>query len=528
MNGHERARGALVMDAVEVSYGSVKVLAGVSLAVPGGSLVGLVGPNGAGKTTLLDVACGLAPQRSGRVTLGGVDITRWPAHRRARLGLGRVFQSLDLFDDLDVAEHVAVAAGPAGRGALNRPGGRSGGGAPCLAWVGERTGVGALPARARPSELSHPQRKALGLARAVATVAPAWPAGPAGPGEGAGGGVVVVDEPFAGLDSEHRVAMADALGALARGGMGVLVADHDLGLLAEVCDSLVVLAGGRVVAAGAPLDVLARAEVVAAFGAPPPAPSSPREPRPSGGADGEDAAVVLRVEGLGAGHGGARVLVGVDLVVDAGEVVAVLGPDGVGKSTLVDVIAGLLPPTSGAVEVLGARLPHPPERLARRGLAVVPHDRAVVGSLTVAENLRLPRGAARRGGPDPVKVAVGNLASLAPLLGRRASALSGGEQHLLAVGRALAASPRLIVVDEVSTGLSASATGAVLAALGRAARSGAGVVLVDGHGGAALDMADRALLLGHSGVVWTGPAPELARRPDLIEAAYAGRSSRWP
>ncbi len=235
---------------------------------------------------------------------------------------------------------------------------------------------------------------------------------------------------------------------------------------------------------------------------------------------------LLKMEGVSAGYDGVAVVRALDLHVDAGEVVALLGPNGAGKTTTLLTVSGLLAPLAGRLEVLGSppswRRPH---RVARRGVAHVPEDRSIFAHLTVRENLRLGR---RRGGAELERV-FGYFPALEPLVDRRAGLLSGGEQQMLALGRALVSDPRLLLVDELSLGLAPIVVGELLPSLRRvAAETGAGILLVEQHVGAALEVADRAYVLSHGDLVLSGAAAELVGRRELLASGYLGGTGLEP
>ena len=233
---------------------------------------------------------------------------------------------------------------------------------------------------------------------------------------------------------------------------------------------------------------------------------------------------VLSIEGVTAGYDGAPVIREVNLRVGAGEVVALLGPNGAGKTTTLKAVSGLVRPLRGRIVFAGADTAKiAPAVLARRGIAHVPEGRGLFFGLTVAEHFRLGH---RRERLD-AEHAYGYFPRLRELRDRRAGLLSGGEQQMLALARALARRPRLLLVDELSLGLAPVVVERMLPVVRAfATETGAGVVLVEQHVQLALEVADRGVVLSHGEVVLERDTRELRDDRRLLAASYLGEAVR--
>ncbi|WP_419842730.1 ABC transporter ATP-binding protein [Candidatus Poriferisodalis sp.] len=231
----------------------------------------------------------------------------------------------------------------------------------------------------------------------------------------------------------------------------------------------------------------------------------------------------IAISGLHAGYGGVAVVRDLDLSVRPGEVVALLGPNGAGKTTTLLTVSGLIKPLAGQVRIDGIAVDTKyPHRNARLGVAHVAEDRSLFFDLTTEENLRLGLRESDNESED-LDHALDMLPALRGLLDRRAGLLSGGEQQMLAMARALAGRPRLLLVDEMSLGLAPVIVERLLPLVRDVAEStGAGVLIVEQHIHMALEVVDRAYVMNRGSIVMEGTADELKQHQELLAASYLG------
>ena len=503
----------LSCDGVSVRFGGIMALRDATLSVGPDEIVGLVGPNGAGKSTLFAVLSGLLRPSTGKVAIAGEDVTFESPQRRAARGLARTFQHPELFTGLTVREHLVLAhraKHARGRvlsdmftmGAL-RPPGRAEedavNGLVDLLGLGE---IAAEPVFGLPLGMT----RLVELARALAT-SPS---------------VLLLDEPSSGLDSSETAQFEATLRAVsADRGISLLVVEHDVDLVMRLCHRVYVLDFGSLIAEGTPQQVRSDPAVRAAYlgeevsskekaslvvaAAPEPVP------------DAADGAAGLVVEELSVRYGDATALDRVSFSTGAGRALAVLGANGAGKSSLARSVSGLVPAAGGRIVFDGTDITGwAPHRVRRAGLVHLPEGRAIFRNLTVTENLRM--AAATLEGRSARKDGVELAFEIFPLLAERrrqpASLLSGGEQQMLSLARALAVSPKAVVADELSLGLAPMMVDAVFDGLGRARQAGVTIVMIEQYVHRALDFADDCLVLQHGTVGWCGPAGEA--RGDIL------------
>ncbi|SPT59098.1 ATP-binding cassette domain-containing protein [Actinomadura madurae] len=475
---------ALEVRNVSKRFGGVVALDDVSFSVRPGEVLGLIGPNGAGKTTMVDVITGFSTRTAGSVLLGDQVIDAWSPEKRARRGIARSWQSVELFEEMTVRENLLVAAErhhPA-RYLVD------------LVWPGRPRPTTAMQdvvdefglaefLDMRPSTLSQGTARLCGIARAMVSRP----------------SVLLLDEPAAGLDAHETAELVALIERIARKWrVAVLIVEHDVEMILGLCDRVTVLDFGRQLADDVPDAIRSHPEVINAYLGDA---LEEREPSAATASDLDDRAVVLEAEKLRAGYGDLTVVRDLDLRVRGGEVVALLGPNGAGKTTTVRTLAGDLRKHGGTVRIDGCEVVSALHARAKDGLGLVSEERTVLMRMTVAENLRLSRGDRR--------LALELFPELEPHLHRRVGMLSGGQQQMLSLARALSRRPRLLIADELSFGLSPMASARLLQAIRAAAETGIGVLLVEQHVQRALEVADHAYVLRQGRVEMSGAAHDL-------------------
>ena len=496
------ARQALRADGLTCVFGGVRAVSELSFDVAPGAVTSLIGPNGAGKSTALNMLSGFYRPTAGRFLLGGRQLAGHSAFRIARAGIGRSYQTSQLFASLSVLDNVALAV-PRGRlGPLLSADGVSSKAArkaarTWLAWCGYAGSVDSPAA-----DLAHVDRRLVELARALATVPD----------------VLLLDEPAAGLSHEDKVALSRLLRRIAGQGIGVVLVEHDMALVMGVSDHIVVLDAGKRLAMGTPSEIQNDPQVRQAYlGAALSQDGAARGARPP-----VTAGEMLGVGALSSGYGAVPVLHGIDLSVREGEMVALLGANGAGKSTLMRSLAGLHRPLRGGLHFTGVDLSGlSAEQSVALGLALVPEGRQVFPELSVLDNLRLGAFLKPAGRDARVEAMLLRFPQLRDRLHLRAGLLSGGEQQMLAIARALMGAPRMLLLDEPSLGLAPKMIAELFAALDQLRRESMTVLLVDQMATLALSLADRAYVIERGRVVAQGTAEEIASN-DALASAYLG------
>jgi branched-chain amino acid transport system ATP-binding protein len=488
------------------NFGGVRAVKNLSFDARAGEITSIIGPNGAGKSTVLNLMCGFNRPDAGIVRLGERDITRMAAHSIARQGIARTYQTTQLFANMTVLDNVLIALrrGRLGAGTFfsrgrdldHRELAES-----LLAFAGYRGPLG-QPAGALP----HVDKRLVELARSLATRPR----------------VLALDEPAAGLDPGDTACIGDILRKVARAGITVILIEHDMNLVMTVSDRVIVLDAGAKITEGPPAQVAADPRVLKAYLGDEKA-SDRRRKRELG----HGGATVMSTKRLCSGYGAVSVVRDIDLEVEAGELVAVLGANGAGKSTLMRALSGLNRPVQGAVLFLGERIESwTASRIARQGLVLVPEGRQIFPELSVIDNLRLGAYARRTADlAERTRQLLDRFPQLSSRRNQRAGLLSGGEQQILAIARGLIAQPRVLLLDEPSLGLAPILLDGLYDLLAELREQGMTILLVDQVAGLALSVADRTYLLQSGMVKHAGPAAVMRADP-VLARAYLGEQER--
>lgn len=491
---------APVLECREITktFAGLRALSDVDLAARPGRVHGLIGPNGAGKTTLINIVTGYLTPTSGHVLIGGEEIERFAPLRSLHYGLRRTFQTPRLMEELSVLENVRLGAiysddGPTDRGSARDE------------WVSE-----VVSALHLDDIVRQPARELPAGARRLVEIARAVVARPR---------VLLLDEPLAGLVPVEAAPVLDAITGICRDtDVAVILVEHNLGAVFDVSDEVSVLDGGEIVAAGSGDEVASSDAVSIVFGTPEPQKPEVQEAQrtpfraaaasPAAGDDSHREIPAVVADSLVAGYGPVEVLHGFNLDVHAGSLTALIGVNGAGKTTALRAMSGLLPIKAGRLEINGVTMEKFSARQAvRAGVAHVPQGRHLFPTLSLEQNLRVAGEAA---GTPHVEQRVEEIIEQVPLLKehrtRVAGSLSGGQQQMVAIARALVAEPAVLLVDEPSLGLAAVLLPEIGQLLTALCQDGMAIILAEQNVTFAQDIADEVALIDQGRVAAHGSA----------------------
>jgi len=495
----DQPRTHVELAGVSKHFGAVRALDGVSLSIARGSIHALVGENGAGKSTLGKIVAGVLAPDAGRLLLDGEEVAlRSPREALVR-GVAAIGQEVNVVPQLTVEENVFLGAEPRGAGFVSRRALRR-----RYEQLAETAGLN-LPAATPAGRLAPAEQQKVEILRALARNAE----------------LIVMDEPTAALGAEETAQLHEIVRSLARAGRTVLLVSHFLREVLALADEVTVLRDGQVVRTAPAGEQTEDSLIHAMLGRPLTAAFPPKR------AASEDALAVLTVRDLHAPH-----VEGVSLTVHAGEIVALAGLVGAGRTELARAVYGAARPTAGSVELAtGDALSGGPRARLRAGVAMIPESRKEDGLLlgrSVTENVSLAslgavsrygfvrRGAERR----RTREALDRWTVRADSLGSPASSLSGGNQQKLLFARVLLCGPKVLLADEPTRGVDIGAKRAIYDLLAALADEGLGVLLISSELEEVLGLAHRVLVM-RAGRIVDELAGEQMTESAVLAAAFA-------
>jgi branched-chain amino acid transport system ATP-binding protein len=512
------AAGQLGASGLRKTFRGVAAIDDVSITLEAGKVHAIVGPNGSGKTTLLNLLSGFLAADSGTVQLGGDPIGGWQPARIAAQGVARTFQTPKLIPHLSALGNIEL-------GAFKRVG------------CSDVSSLLALP-NARTADL---QVRAAALAAAdevgirdvvdlpagllphgtqrLVEVARALAASPR---------FLLLDEPAAGLSPAEVTALINAVRAAAAAGIGVALIEHNLPVVFGAAEFVTVLDNGRVLMEGTPDEVAADVRVQRAYLG---AESAVADVAPVGRTTQPP---LLRVRDLSAGYGGMTAVHGLELDVAPGEMVALVGRNGAGKTTALHAVAGLRSGSNRGTVSLGERElgRSSPSRVAAAGLGLVPEGKRIFTRMSVRDNLLVGLIAKPAANAAEEKQRLDRVCSLFPLLAnaldRPSGDLSGGGQQMVSIGQALMGDPAVLMLDEPASGLAPAVVDEMMRALRSLVNDGLGVLFVDQSVERALAWSDRLYAMDNGRIVLSGRSDEVpasALIDIIVGAEIAGRDA---
>jgi branched-chain amino acid transport system ATP-binding protein len=468
-------------------FGGLVAVKDISLSVRAGEILGLIGPNGSGKSTVMKLIMGIERPDGGSVRIAGQEVAGLPSYKIARIGVGMVFQHSRPLHRQTVLENIKLALLPDKLTRLfadprTEERARA---------IAERVGLAAVLDR-RPSTLPFADLRKIEIAKAIARDPE----------------VLLIDEPFAGLTQTETAAFSQLIAELRDDGHAIVLVDHNVKSVAQLVDRVLAMYVGEHIAEGSAESVMSNETVRRVYLG---AGSIETTARPESSFS-DAKTPFLEVEKVNVRYGKAQALEDVSIHVHTGEFVSVVGLNGAGKTTLFNAISGLVP-YSGEIRQTGQSLRNlSAARVARNGIVQAPEGRELFIDMSVRENLDL---GAHHLTPGERDAQIAWLYELFPILRAResqaAGTLSGGEQQMLTIARALMMKPKLLILDEPTLGLAPIILEQISHILERLRRTTSiSVLLGEQNVTFALPHADRVYVLEHAHIVWGGSPSRFA------------------
>jgi ABC-type branched-subunit amino acid transport system ATPase component len=498
------AQGTPLLKIAEVTkrFGSLTAVDSLNFDLYEGGITALIGPNGAGKTVTYNLLTGKMAPSEGEIHFGGEDVTTMSAAGRTRVGLGRSFQIVNIFEELTVRQNLRV---------------------PIIARTGERfdpvrsVRKSALNeevdeylslldletvADTRCSELPHGDQRRVDIGIALATEPR----------------LLLLDEPTAGMTESDTRRMVDLIADLeAETVTSVLITEHDMNVVFSIAERVLVMDQGRIIVDGTPEVVKNSESVQSAYLGKQSFSRDESRQAPAGRTSGTDP--LLALEGIHTYYGGSHILDGVYLELYEGEIVGLLGRNGAGKTTTLRSIVGEKPPRAGTIVFRGEEIQEASKHhISRLAVGYAPEERRIFENLSVEDNIEIVAAA---DSTWPKERLFDLFPKLEELRHRNGNQMSGGEQQMLTIARALATDPDLLLLDEPSEGLAPVIVDDLHDILSEIATTDLTVLMAEQNLDFVRSLADYNYILENGSIQWEGTQEELESDQDQIDRYLA-------